>query len=108
MSEVARRRFLQGASALGVAGVLSSGRASASPRYHWLSGDHHTHTQYSYDGMYTIEQQIRGMQYMVLSKRYQNKLFTEAGYSDPKSDNPLSQMNKALVEIALNLYGGPS
>lgn len=60
MSEVARRRFLQGASALGVAGVLGTGRASASARYHWLSGDHHTHTQYSYDGMYTIEQQIRG------------------------------------------------
>ncbi len=60
MSEVARRRFLQGASVLGVAGVLGTGRASASSRYHWLSGDHHTHTQYSYDGMYTIEQQIRG------------------------------------------------
>jgi hypothetical protein len=60
VSEVARRRFLQGASVLGAAGVLGTGRASASSRYHWLSGDHHTHTQYSYDGMYTIEQQIRG------------------------------------------------
>ncbi|MFD4642680.1 PHP domain-containing protein [Lentzea sp. NPDC058436] len=60
MSEVARRRFLQGAGALGVAGALGTGRASASSRYQWLSGDHHTHTQYSYDGMYTVEQQIRG------------------------------------------------
>ncbi len=40
--------------------MLGTGQASASSRYHWLSGDHHTHTQYSYDGMYTIEQQIRG------------------------------------------------
>jgi hypothetical protein len=60
MSEVARRRFLQGAGVLGVAGALGTGSASASSRYQWLSGDHHAHTQYSYDGMYTIEQQIRG------------------------------------------------
>ncbi|GLZ30358.1 hypothetical protein Lesp02_25470 [Lentzea sp. NBRC 105346] len=45
---------------LGVAGALGSGRAEASSGYQWLSGDHHVHTQYSYDGMYTIEQQLRG------------------------------------------------
>jgi hypothetical protein len=60
---VDRRRFLQGAGVLGVtaAGALgTTPTAAAHGSYQWLSGDHHVHTQYSYDGMYTVEQQIVG------------------------------------------------
>lgn len=62
--KLGRRGFLQGASVLGVtaARVLgTSGTAAAhGTSYQWLAGDHHIHTQYSYDGMYTVEQQVEG------------------------------------------------
>jgi len=54
-----------------------------------------------------IEQQIRGVQYVMLEQRYRKKLFEDAGYSvDLSASNPLAEMNRALVEIALNIYGG--
>ncbi|WP_205315797.1 PHP domain-containing protein [Nonomuraea lactucae] len=71
-SDVSRRRFLLnsgllGAAAVGVTalgGLAAARPASAATRgsrtYAWLAGDHHVHTQYSYDGMYTIEQQAAG------------------------------------------------
>ncbi len=70
---LSRRRFLQAAGALGVAGsgaMLIGGQAAAqtsaaSPatttadgNYVWLSGDHHIHTQYSPDGQYTVDQHV--------------------------------------------------
>jgi PHP domain len=73
--DVSRRRFLRNAGLLGAtvagAGALSAGTAASTPtgatpgwdgpgRYQWLSGDHHIHTQYSNDAMYTVEQQVAG------------------------------------------------
>ncbi|EOD66071.1 twin-arginine translocation signal domain-containing protein [Amycolatopsis vancoresmycina] len=67
-----RRRFLKGAGlAAAAAGVplLAPASASASAdadlgrlcgRYQWLVGDHHTHSQYSYDAMYRIDQIAAG------------------------------------------------
>ncbi len=55
-----------------------------------------------------IEQQIRGMQYLMLEQRYRKKLFEDAGFDiDLSSENPLgnTDMNKALVEIAITVYG---
>ncbi|HET6705636.1 twin-arginine translocation signal domain-containing protein [Amycolatopsis sp.] len=66
-----RRRFLKGAGlAAAAAGVplpapalpdlpdLDVGRLCG--RYQWLVGDHHTHSQYSYDAMYRIDDIARG------------------------------------------------
>lgn len=62
-----RRRFLKGAGlAAAAAGIplppldadLDVSRLCG--RYQWLVGDHHTHSQYSYDAMYRIEQIARG------------------------------------------------
>src|SRR5437762_2021535 len=65
-----RRKFLKragmiGAAAAGgqllaappVAADITSelGRLLGRDRYRWLAGDHHTHTQYSYDAMYTVD-----------------------------------------------------
>lgn len=70
--DMSRRRFLLNSGLLGAAtvGVTALGGVTAarpaaaatggSRGYKWLAGDHHTHTQYSYDGMYTIEQQAAG------------------------------------------------
>ncbi|MFB9299200.1 PHP domain-containing protein [Kibdelosporangium philippinense] len=66
-----RRRFLTlgaavaGAS-LGAAPPVSAdittelGRLLGRNRYRWLVGDHHTHTQYSYDAMYTVDNVVAG------------------------------------------------
>ncbi|MEO6082359.1 MAG: PHP domain-containing protein [Umezawaea sp.] len=74
--EIDRRRFLRGVGVLGAtaAGVLGSTPTAAahSGAYRWLVGDHHVHTQYSYDGMYSVEQQVagalrHGVDWMVIS-----------------------------------------
>ncbi len=54
----------------------------------------------------TIEQQIRGKQYQMLEQQYRKKLFEDAGYNlDATTDNPLATMGRALVEIAVHVYG---
>jgi hypothetical protein len=66
-----RRRFLLlGAAVAGgslaaappvSADITSSlGRLLGRDRYRWLAGDHHTHTQYSYDAMYTVDNVVTG------------------------------------------------
>ncbi|MEV4314694.1 histidinol-phosphatase [Actinocrispum sp. NPDC049592] len=70
-----RRRFLKRAGLFGAAAVggelLAAAPASADitselgrllgrDRYRWLAGDHHTHTQYSYDAMYTVDNVVSG------------------------------------------------
>ena len=53
-----------------------------------------------------IEQQIRGMQYLMLEQRYRKKLFEDAGYKlEATANNPMAEMAQALVEIAVNVYG---
>ena len=53
-----------------------------------------------------IEQQIRGMQYLMLEQRYRKKLFEDAGYNlEATTNNPMAEMGQALVEIAVNVYG---
>jgi len=79
--DLSRRRFLQGMGLVGAAAGASAvvglggaraaaaaGRAPGSDggdggdvnagRYRWLAGDHHIHTQYSSDAMYTVGQQV--------------------------------------------------
>ncbi|MGY1737570.1 PHP domain-containing protein [Geodermatophilus sp. SYSU D00684] len=68
--DLSRRRFLQAAGVLGLAvGATVAGAprtAQAAPRagsgsaggYTWLNGDHHIHTQYSSDGLYTVRDQV--------------------------------------------------
>ncbi|MFC0112812.1 PHP domain-containing protein [Kibdelosporangium aridum] len=66
-----RRRFLMlGAAVAGTslaaappvsADITSElGRLLGRNRYRWLIGDHHTHTQYSYDAMYTVDNVVAG------------------------------------------------
>nr|WP_042180910.1 twin-arginine translocation signal domain-containing protein [Kibdelosporangium sp. MJ126-NF4] len=77
-----RRDFLRRAGLAGAAGLVgsaaipSASEATAAPldaditselgrllgrgRYRWLAGDHHTHTQYSYDAMYTVDNVVSG------------------------------------------------
>lgn len=58
------------------------------------------------DAQLLIEQQIRGKQYQILEQRYRKKLFEDAGYSlESRVDNPLAEMGRALVEVAVNVYG---
>ncbi|SDY32926.1 Tat (twin-arginine translocation) pathway signal sequence [Amycolatopsis xylanica] len=76
---VDRRGFLKRAGLLGAAAaaggpVLGARPAEASgieldidlgllfgrERYQWLAGDHHIHTQYSYDAMYTVDRIVGG------------------------------------------------
>ncbi len=68
--DLSRRRFLQAAGVLSLtvgASVVGGQRsAQAAPRpgsggaggYVWLNGDHHIHTQYSPDGLYTVRTQV--------------------------------------------------
>lgn len=73
--ELGRRNFLRAAGVLGAGAataslVTSTGVAAAAqgpdtaarnsrkPRA-WLAGDHHIHTQYSPDGLYTVEDQVK-------------------------------------------------
>jgi hypothetical protein len=72
--ELDRRAFLRRAGLLGAAGaaiatgsvftqpaVAADGGPSAHPArggYRWLAGDHHTHTQYSPDGVYRVQDQV--------------------------------------------------
>jgi PHP domain len=84
--DVTRRRFLQGVGLLGAAAGTSAlslnGRAAAadapaatntnSGKFLWLSGDHHIHTQYSSDGLYTVSQHVAkakqyGIDWMVIT-----------------------------------------
>ncbi|MGY1685048.1 CehA/McbA family metallohydrolase [Geodermatophilus sp. SYSU D00867] len=82
--DLSRRRFLQAAGVLGLAaGATVAGAprtAQAAPRggsggaasYTWLNGDHHVHTQYSSDGLYTVRQQVEqarrnGVDWMVVT-----------------------------------------
>ncbi|MGO1054261.1 CehA/McbA family metallohydrolase [Crossiella sp. CA198] len=80
MGEVGRRGFLRGVGAAAVgAPLLGAGTANAGvglnvdldleldlglPRlpgaHRWLVGDHHIHTQYSNDAMYTVDQVVAG------------------------------------------------
>jgi hypothetical protein len=68
---LSRRRFLQGIGLLGAVGASSlaiGGQAAAQSaaqsapaatndaNYQWLAGDHHIHTQYSSDALYTVAQ----------------------------------------------------
>ncbi|TCO52482.1 PHP domain-containing protein [Actinocrispum wychmicini] len=70
-----RRRFLKRAGMLGAAVALGGttpavaapldldidvdlGRLLGRDRFRWLAGDHHTHTQYSYDAMYTVDEVV--------------------------------------------------
>ncbi|MFE2751660.1 PHP domain-containing protein, partial [Actinosynnema sp. NPDC059335] len=67
---VARRRFLAGLGATGVATTLGAVPAHAHDdrppvpvnpwrgRGRWFAGDHHTHTKYSSDGQYEVAQQV--------------------------------------------------
>lgn len=83
-SDLSRRRFLQAAGVLGLAvGATVAGPArpaAATPRpggggaggYAWLNGDHHIHTQYSPDGLYTVHTQVEqarsnGVDWMVIT-----------------------------------------
>ncbi|MFF0862173.1 PHP domain-containing protein [Nonomuraea sp. NPDC003560] len=70
-ADLGRRRFLLNSGLLGISslavtalGGLTTRPAAAisggSRALNWLAGDHHVHTQYSYDGLYTIEQQAAG------------------------------------------------
>lgn len=45
-----------------------------------------------------IEQQLKSGQYLLLEKRYRRKLFENGSY------NPLEEMGRALVEIAISKY----
>jgi hypothetical protein len=82
--DLSRRRLLQAAGVIG-AGVALGGLtgprpASAAPghgrggleRLTWLNGDHHIHTQYSPDGLYTVRMQVEearrnGVNWMVIT-----------------------------------------
>jgi hypothetical protein len=66
VAPVERRKFLAGLSIAAGAVAAGTGRAEARVPVNpwgdgerWYRGDHHIHTQYSDDGQYTIEQQIR-------------------------------------------------
>ncbi len=91
MPDLTRRKFLRAMGLIGAAtGAsrvigLGGGAPAASAltigglpvtinteRYRWLAGDHHTHTQYSSDGQYTVSQQVAhasqyGLQWMVIT-----------------------------------------
>jgi hypothetical protein len=87
-SDLRRRQFLRrlglvGAAAAGggvLGGALAGPAAATTPapagtdprRYAWLAGDHHIHTQYSYDAMHTVAQQVdagaaHGLSWMVIT-----------------------------------------
>ncbi len=91
MPDLTRRKFLRAMGLIGAAtGAsrvigLGGGAPAASAltigglpvtinteRFLWLAGDHHTHTQYSSDGQYTVSQQVAhasqyGLQWMVIT-----------------------------------------
>jgi hypothetical protein len=88
-ADLRRRQFLRRLGLVGVAaagigvldGVLARPAAAQTPgpcenidprRYAWLAGDHHVHTQYSYDAMHTVMQQVdagavHGLDWMVIT-----------------------------------------
>src|SRR3954452_890552 len=89
-SELGRRNFLRSAGLLGGAAAASvlagpgadSAAAVARPRrsggYHWLTGDHHIHTQFSPDGQYRVLDQVRhgnayGLDWMVITDHGSNE-----------------------------------
>lgn len=57
--DLRRRQFVQRLGLLGAAaGARTSGGTVDPSRYQWLAGDRHIHTQYSYDAMHTVAQQV--------------------------------------------------
>lgn len=77
-----RRRFMQSVGLLGLGattgalGMATSAAAQTAPTndsgYQWLAGDHHIHTQYSSDGLYTVGQHVGnakqyGIDWMVIT-----------------------------------------
>lgn len=86
-SELGRRNFLRAAGVIGVgvaattlvddAGVAHASTVTAPPGHRgrtrmWLAGDHHIHTQFSPDGLYTVEDQVKhgvafGLDWMVIT-----------------------------------------
>ncbi|WNV76913.1 PHP domain-containing protein [Geodermatophilus sp. DSM 44513] len=81
-TDLSRRRFLQAAGVIGAAaglgavGLGSAAPAAASGRRGsglvWLNGDHHIHTQYSPDALYTVRTQVEearryGTDWMVIT-----------------------------------------
>lgn len=80
--DLSRRRFLQAAGVLGLAvgatvavgprSAQATPRSGSGRRYTWLNGDHHIHTQYSPDGLYTVRTQVEqarrnGVHWMVIT-----------------------------------------
>ncbi len=88
--DLGRRNFLRAAgligagaataSLVGVSGAATAAAAEQSETsqrppqkgFAWLAGDHHIHTQYSPDGLYTVEDQVRhaaafGLDWMVIT-----------------------------------------
>ncbi|XVX21444.1 PHP domain-containing protein [Actinomycetota bacterium] len=88
--QLGRRNVLRAAGVLGVGAATTSlatanGTATAAAEglapgrrrppqrgYTWLAGDHHIHTQYSPDGLYTVEDQVKhgdafGLDWMVIT-----------------------------------------
>jgi hypothetical protein len=63
---------LAGPSAGAAASDLAGGAPESAGDVHWLSGDHHIHTQYSPDGLYRVMQQVEhaelhGLDWMVVT-----------------------------------------
>ncbi|MFC5182484.1 CehA/McbA family metallohydrolase domain-containing protein [Actinomadura harenae] len=101
--DLARRRFLQrlglvGAAATGVGMLATPASAGQGHRPHtpdprrlrWLAGDHHVHTQSSYDAMHTVAQQVtagrgNGLDWMVITDHghvAHEKFAVEQTYAD--------------------------
>ncbi|SNR87584.1 PHP domain-containing protein [Blastococcus mobilis] len=88
-ADVSRRRFLQAAGVVG-AGLAIGGFAGPRPATAapgggrgrleglvWLNGDHHIHTQYSSDGLYTVRTQVEearrhGVNWLVITDHGSN------------------------------------
>ncbi|MEV5573850.1 PHP domain-containing protein [Spirillospora sp. NPDC052269] len=101
--DLARRRFLQRLGLVGVAatgiGMMAAPASAGTPqgpsapnpsRLRWLAGDHHVHTQSSYDAMHTVAQQVaagreHGLDWMVITDHghvAHEKFAVEQTYAD--------------------------
>ncbi|WP_214324477.1 PHP domain-containing protein [Nonomuraea sediminis] len=123
-ADLGRRAFLRRVGLFGVgaavAPVLGSLPAAATARgggsrgYQWLAGDHHIHTQYSYDAMYTIEQQVaggarHGLDWMVITDHghaAHEKFAVESTYADVLASRGNHPDMLVWQGLELNVPGG--